>query len=166
MLTTPPPLPWNGSKYMCTHRHDITEQTTTYHAHTIGCRHHTACPKRLNTHEITQGVEQLNVATDQSQQATNTLFNQPDSQPYCTIPHHTPPHDTRPHHMTTQHTTRHVLNTPCHCTVQHTIADHTPQQTTTQCHVVWCGGVRYRAIGLPVWLVEWCVACLARWVVW
>ena len=30
----------------------------------------------------------------------------------------------------------------------------------------WCGVVGYRAIGLPVWLVDWCVACLAGWVVW
>ena len=29
------------------------------------------------------------------------------------------------------------------------------------CHVVWCGGVGHRAIGLPVWLVEGCVGCLA-----
>ena len=34
------------------------------------------------------------------------------------------------------------------------------------CGVVWCGVVGYRAIGLPVWLVEWCVGCLAGWVVW
>ena len=34
------------------------------------------------------------------------------------------------------------------------------------CHVVWYGAVGYRAIGLPVWLVEGCVGCLAGRVVW
>ena len=34
------------------------------------------------------------------------------------------------------------------------------------CHVVWCFPVGNRAIGLPVWLVEWFVACVAGWVVW
>ena len=34
------------------------------------------------------------------------------------------------------------------------------------CAVVWCGAVGYRAIRLPVWFVEWCVVCLAGWVVW
>ena len=32
MLTSPPPLPWNGSKYRCTHRCDITEHTTECHS--------------------------------------------------------------------------------------------------------------------------------------
>ena len=26
----PPALPWNGSKYMCTHRHDLIERTSAY----------------------------------------------------------------------------------------------------------------------------------------
>ena len=34
------------------------------------------------------------------------------------------------------------------------------------CHVVWCGVVGYRAIGLPVLLVEGCVGCLAGGIVW
>ena len=34
------------------------------------------------------------------------------------------------------------------------------------CGVVWCGAMGYRAIRLLVWFVEWCVGCLAGWVVW
>ena len=34
-MHTRPPLPWNGSKYMCTHSRDITEDTTTH-----GTGHH------------------------------------------------------------------------------------------------------------------------------
>ena len=34
------------------------------------------------------------------------------------------------------------------------------------CHVVWCGVLGYRVIGLAVLLVEWFVGCLVDWVVW
>ena len=94
--------------------------------------------------------------------------------------------------MTTTHYPPTQYNTPRHCTVQHTTADRTAQQTTTQhttpldtlrdhnivmwsgrvscgvvwCHVVWSSVVGYRAIGLPVWLVEGCAGCLASGVVW
>ena len=140
--------------------------------HTIGCRHHTACRKRLNTQQITEAAKQSNLPSNQ-----HTI------QP-------TPP--TTPHENKADHMARHVTTTPPPPTVHHTIAHHTPQQTTTQhitplytlrdhgiviccgrvscgvvsSYVVRCGVVGYRAIGLPVWLVEGCVGFLAGWVVW
>ena len=162
---------------------DVTSQSIQQNAiaHTIGCRHHTACRNRLNTQQITEAAKQPNLPSNQ-----HTIQPTPPITPHENTAHHRARQVTRTHYPLTQY------NTPRHCTVQHTIEDHTPQQTTTQhttplytlrdhtivmwcglvscgvvwCHVVWCGVVGYRAIGLRVWLVEGCVGCLAGRVVW
>ena len=54
------------------------------------------------------------------------------------------------------------LNIATNQSISHTTTDY----KTVSCGVVWCGVVGYRAIWLPIWLVEWCVGCLARWVFW
>ena len=54
------------------------------------------------------------------------------------------------------------LNIATNQSISHTTTDY----NTVSWGVVWCGVVGYLAIGLAIWLVEWCVGCLAGWVIW
>ena len=180
MLTSPPPLPWNSSKDRCTHRCDIT-------AHTKECH---------STHHRVPTPQSMPQPAKHPTNNGSCQTTQPAKQhPIRPTPATTRNENTaqrRAHHVTTTHYPLTQYNTPCHCIVQDTIVDHTPQQTPTQhttplytlgdhsivmwcgqvscgvvwCQVVWCGVMRYRAIGLSVWLVEGCVGCLAGGVVW
>ena len=172
MLNSPPPsLGMAANTGVLT---DVTSQSIQQNAtaHSTGCRHHTAWHNRLNTQQKTEAAKQPNLPRNQ-----HTIQPTPPTTPHENTAHHRARHVTTTHYPPTQH------NTGRHCKVQHTIANHTPQQTTTQhttplytlrdhsivmwcghvscglvwCHVVWCGVVGYRAIGLPVWLVEGCV---------
>ena len=84
----------------------------------------------------------------------------------CGVPSGPPSHTTT-NYNTAQHTTLHLTRPQyCHMVWSGVMWCGRVSWGVVWCHVMWCGVVGYRAIGLPVWLVEGCVGCLAGWVVW
>ena len=85
--------------------------------HTAGCRHHAACPNRLNTQQRTQAAKQPNLPSKQY-----TIQPTTPSTPHDNTAHHSARHVTTTHYPPPQNTAHHSRS---HTTIDQSTAQHT-----------------------------------------